>query len=313
MINIEKMKDMVPKYMDLINSREELIKVLKDYEIAFANNLNYSIKIYKELKDVELKLQFKSNNDILKRYFYLNNSIKSISHDINELLKNSEEVKAFDIKVKPYVAIKHIRDDGYDVTNLETQETINLDEFDYNFKVLLIEMLKKNRSFIGYITRDDLPLLMTMLEANRYHRLDKYHKMGIEIAKAHMNDDSIKQTAIVDKVTNEMKMIDNKIPFIYDSNKIDHLWNELDESEKYLSDDECCIKYYEYIILFDNDIEEKYAEVESEYDKKMFIEAYFRLSKKIRNPLEKGDYVRCTTASPIINEEVLKRKYAKIK
>ena len=321
MINLELLDKYAKEYKTKMEQLKELKK--KRFSLIHSNEVEFYVlkKRYNELTNLDDRDKFIIDNKLLREYEHCKWEILDLENDINKIL-NGTYFKGRLLKVSydAYFALKKDKSDDYKILCMNTRETIDLEGMEDYKKEYLIKMLKTQKSFVGYLTRDDLPLLMNIYEENdipyNFEKLvsmkydtdiisedaEDVSKLKNGIIKAHMTDKRELKTTIVDPITKETEEVENELPFIYDSKTLEVLWYRLDEEQQTLSEDEYMIKYYTYLILFANNIEDIYNEASDEY-KTYVIEAYQRLvyRGKIR------------TASPLINEEVLKREYAKIK
>ena len=168
--------------------------------------------------------------------------------------------------------------------DISEQELLDINEFDQEFTNFILNGL--NDKHIFEVNEDELPLLMAINE-------------DID------NNDETRKNIIYSEFMSAKKLdlgVDEKLFFIHDSNTQIKIWEELDERK--LTGDKYWIEYYKILIQFGNNIEDLYKE--APIDKKQYvIDAYYYFSTQ-ENP---DKHFR--TSSPLINVEVLKRKYMK--
>lgn len=326
MINLEYLDKLTNDYKTRIIFYNKLIKDKADYEIKYEKEFSKLRKEYNKINDDWDKYSFVVNNKILNDYDTLNNQINAERKVIDKILNGiniDDDEKIVDVYNESYVALNHLNDDGFDVVNLNVGEVINTDSFDSYKKEFLIKLLRKQNAFVGFLSHNDLPLMMNVFEDENEKLIEQDMNdecnlsvedlsldMGLQVFRAHMFDNKKTKTTLVDDVSNYRKEINNELPFIYDSKKVEDLWYKLDEYEKDHSEDDYWIEYYKLLILFDNKIETIYNEAPMEH-KNYVIDAYYRFSQGTNILLDKPQekFYQFRTASPIINEEVLKRKH----
>ena len=242
-------------------------------------------------------------------------------YGINEEKENDEQIR---VSKSLYVLLKRTNEDSYDLVNLREYEIIDLDKLTDVEIDFLIRLLEYQDALVGTATRDDLPLLMNIIEDENFSEkvgsLSVLHKCidakrEFERAKlfdenkhTNMNTDVIRKV-ITNPITNEQEEAEYKLPFIYDSLEIEKMWYRFDELRESLSDEDYWNLYYRYIMLFANDIDDAYIDAPEEL-KEIVLDVYCEFEKGDK---DFGKYIQFRTASPLINEEVLKRKHVKSK
>ena len=322
MINLNVLKNLSKEYEKYNNLLEKYKKQKLDFEIKYERELEKLNEAKKKIEDPVEREEFIQKNMILNEYDHYiwqimlkEKMIRRLLYGINQNEYDDEKIYINGI---PYILLKHLKDDSYDIVNLKEQEIINLDTLSDVEKEFLIKLLKYQEVLIGWANIEDLPLLMNIIENANFDEkvgsLRMHYKCAMskmEYQKAKMFDKRDLKTTFINPITNEREEAEYELPFIYDSRLIERMWYHLDELENVLSTDDYWIEYYKYLMLFDNNIESIYNEAPDDH-KKYVIDAYYKYSVGEKNEyLDK--YIKFRTASPLINTEVLKRKYAKIK
>ena len=171
----------------------------------------------------------------------------------------------------------------------------------YNYEIdnvnliTYIEMgLKKINKFISYVNQNEINVV----------------KVIISDIKDTDSNVSLSEKEISNKINNELmraRMFDASYIFYTNDNEIFNLTDEFkkildDYSQDKISKKEYFIRYYYYLILCDQKIDELYLNADNEH-KEYIVDAYLKLSE-----YSKSNKVRIRTTSSLINEAVLKRK-----
>ena len=189
---------------------------------------------------------------------------------------------------------------GFDLYDLVSKELVSMDKYDDDQKKYIIEGLRKSNSFICYATARELPLFETIVNdiKYKYKNIDKdkvptCNDINIDYLKACVFDNP-KQLNNKDKIN---KLMDKNIE---DSHRL--------LTEGIITEEEFYIRYYYYMILKKNDVENLYLR-EDEDMKPYVLEAYYRLSSYSELSDEFPYHER--TCSPLINRGILRTKYKK--
>jgi len=312
MINTQLLDKEYDKYKllkDKYNSyKEELEKIkITDYE-----GLEDVLRIYRDAKKEKKNISEEVLSIFLEKYPIIAR-IDSLENLIITCKSNLDEhflfTKTFD-DFGRFIALKHINDNEFDLINLNTQETLDLSQYDQDKQNYILEDLKKKNSFIGSITRDELPLLMNILE-----------DMDIEIDYSDMDPDDVAAEAYYVEISKcyEMFLEIRKTRaydegnLIYHQNLANMLSNfneelqKLKQNKKNISEEDYWNSFYRLKILSGENIEKMYLEAEESH-KKHIINAYYKLSTPSEYNTKEEKCLQLRTASSIINQEVLKRK-----
>ena len=194
------------------------------------------------------------------------------------------------------------------ILDLKEQEMLDVDKYDKDLADFIVDSLKKMNCMYE-IEQQDLPLLMAIKDDMNYYpdlrHIEKscrseeryYILSGISL---NIHREYVRAKMIEQNVT-EMDGIKGNIPFIYDEDKQEEIWKDFENTE--FGEDEFWIEYYKKLILFGENIEELFKNTPQER-KKYVIDAYHYYSSTY------GDE-HFRIPSPLINEEVLKRRYVK--
>ena len=321
MLNIEKINENYEEYKQKVDGYERLSKKLEQFKID--NDIDYLLDIIDILK---ISIKNDSNKTLKKYGMSLIDKLISSNKTLKEYkmwegIKRNTKDKIYEIRhaivtdeYQRYIALKHDLDDNYDLVELYTQEIVDLSDYDEDKKKYIIELLKNAGSFIGYATRDDLPLLMNILEERdtqfNYDDVGEFDwgeeeylfnesrsfELGLELVRAHMFDDNIDERIYTD-YDGKKDTISNHINITFD---IDDRFNKLPYNKREMSR-ENLEEYYLLLTLKHRNIEELYL-LANEEEKEIILDMYSHYS-------EKDNLFR--TASPIINQEILKRKIMK--
>ena len=155
----------------------------------------------------------------------------------------------------------------------------------------LIRFFKDRDMFVGKIKREDLPVLMVIL--NDYDGLDYTAKdIALDFKKSKMTYNKIE----------EEEGVNNKIYLDYDLDyKLDTI-----SKENYVFEDEYLHAYYKLLILKLRKIEDYYLGLD-DYHKKIFLDEYEKISSIKKHKSMEDSLSHFRTASPIINTEILKK------
>lgn len=257
-------------------------------------------------------LKFRNDNQLLDKYLELKNKRDGFFEKLDSIINYSSAIEHV---VERIVILLH--KDKKILMNLYSREEIDLSNFGKEKIDFVIEMLKNRHSFIGYIIRDDLPLMMNILEdldgtvsyndmdscdiaeENYLNKVSKCYNIYLEFKRAHMFDNNEEKNGkIVNKIT---------IPFDINEDIAELIKN------KYTMDKETYLeKYYTLLILRDRNIEEMFLNIPEDH-KKYLINAYYKLSTYKEHKTLEENRMHLRTASPVINCEVLKLLYKKKK
>ena len=261
------------------------VKVIEKIYVNYKKNLE-EFKKYKKLVDTK-EGDISKNSDLMMYYLGEMNRLQ------NSYFDRYCQFVIMTINNKEYLI---------DLKELHKFDISNLDE---DLKKFIIDMLDKQDIYIGKIDYSDLPLIMAIKEEKE--ELPDFKGLSFEEREIRKY---LYQKAITNYIKNELLRTklcdshDDKMPFVLNSDKQIKIWNEFDSKKQSLSEKEKILEYYKILLLFGNDIEEVYKEAPKD-EKQEVIDAYYYFSTQTS---EKEHF---RTTSPIINEELLKRKYMK--
>ena len=321
MLNLEKINENYERYKQTVDGYKRLGKKLE--QLKKDNDMDNLLDRLGKLRD---SIKANPQEKVQRHYFSLIDELLSSNKELKEYTMwesvwNNTKDKIYDLRTaivtdeyQRYIALKHDLDDNYDLVELYTQEIVDLSDFDEDKKEYIIELLKNAGSFIGYATRDDLPLLMNILEEYdipfNYDDVDEFNwdeeeylfnesrsfELGLELVRAHMFDENIDER-IYTNYDGRKETISNHINITFD---IDEEFRNLPYHKKDMTK-ELLEKYYLLLTLKHRNIEELYL-LANEEEKEVILDMYSHYS-------EKDNLFR--TSSPIINQEMLKRKMLK--
>lgn len=140
---------------------EKLTDILNIYNIIKKMKGNSS----KKDTPVDAILEIvREQNPLLKKWYELDCLVKKYQNELREYSHNTYAI----MERSKCICLKHKEDDGYDLIDLDTQERLDLSQYDNSKQQYIINDLKNHHSFIGYVTQDELPILMQV-----YKELDK--------------------------------------------------------------------------------------------------------------------------------------------
>ena len=249
---------------------------------------------------------FEKEHPLLRQYDQIDQEKRNLSR---EFLKSAEPYALVE-RGSNFIALRHDGDFDYDLIDLYTQERIELQNLEEGMAEYLIHLLSQNSSFLGYATREDLPLLMNLLETydknifmkiwiplvlfyalSQSYQEQRCLKIRSELTKAHM----------FDRFEEERNGIKN---IVYVPFNIQKEMDKLKEKKEEMAEKDYYDQYFYLKILKERNIENLFCGV-SESKKENVVNAYLKLSS---DPTART-YAR--TASPLLNQEVLKRKVLK--
>lgn len=293
----EKNKGELDRLLDIYNE----IKTKIEY-----NYINYRFKIRKILSMLKL------DNKLLADYL----NLKYLLHHYEELLEECiSNTNITDDENQRFVILLH--KDKKILMDLYSREEIDVSSFGKEKIEFLIEILKNRHSFIGYITRDDLPLLMNILEdidekvsysdmdhcdieEEKYlNETSKCHDIYLEFKRAHMFDNN----------EQENNDIVNRIEIPFDLNEE---MSKLFKNKYTMEREDFLEKFYTLLILRNRNVENIFFNI-PEANRKYLINAYYKLSTYKEHKTLEENRMHLRTASPVINCEVLKLLYKKKK
>lgn len=326
MINLNLIEERFFNYKELKENATKFEEGLDSYSKEHKKELDYLIPIYKTLQKnpsqeyfkefgISLSDEFLIKNPVLEKYERLRNILNNYKNEMYETMNDCGMIES----CQRFIALKHDNDDDYSLLELYTQETIDLSGYSQEKVDFIVNMLKSASSFICFAKREDLPLLMNILEEcdeeltyremepediqeeEYYTEMFKCPNMELEFIRAHMKD------------ANEAERKESKSRIIrlnYPSEeKLSEAFDRLNILKEII-DSESYKEQYFYLMMLKEDIETLYNSANKE-DKKLIIDTYIKLSQGMP-VLNLGyldlDHLEYRTASPKINIEVLKRK-----
>lgn len=317
MLDLNRIEKAYHYYKEVGEKLRKKGKVLEKFQETHQKELDYLLTVRDLLKEREGKnsydkahkmsaLQvFEKEHPLLRQYDQIDQEKRNLSR---EFLKSAEPYALVE-RGSNFIALRHDGDFDYDLIDLYTQERIELQNLEEGMAEYLIHLLSQNSSFLGYATREDLPLLMNLLETydkNNFYEdmdsigtvLDKFYyqeqrclKIRSELTKAHM----------FDRFEEERNGIKN---IVYVPFNIQKEMDKLKEKKEEMAEKDYYDQYFYLKILKERNIENLFCGV-SESKKENVVNAYLKLSS---DPTART-YAR--TASSLLNQEVLKRKVLK--
>ena len=326
MINLDTLSRLAKRYERHNCELNELKKQIEDFKEENKEQLEILLEEKSKLEDLDERATFTLKNQLLNEYedYLWQNREKEklilrMLYGVNEEEENDEHIR---VNGMPYILLKHLEDESYDIVNLREYEIIKLDELTEIERVFLVRLLKYQDALIGTATRDDIPLLMNIIEDVNFEEkvgslrmIKKCADSKRQFERAKLFDEykhtsgNVVKAVITNPITNDQEEVEYKLPFIYDSLEIEKMWYRFDEIKATLSEDDYWTLYYKYVMLFANDIESAYEDAPEEL-KEIVLDVYCKFEEEDK---EFGRYIQFRTASPLINEEVLKRKHVKSK
>ena len=339
-LDIEMAKEKFNDWLILSTEQFEKEKQLKNLQAAY-DDLDYCIDLYNVLVKSEGK-----NSEIVKKFLEKNANIDEVIELVNEI--KSVENKIKEILYMPickeysqFILLNDPNDEKRKLlVDIKTLDKIDVTGEQPLFLGFVIKSLKTQGCYIDIENKvkehnkNCLPALMAIkedLELNKNYKNDdsksyipddEYlywgdeglaHEIGIEYAKAMLVDSYYdkKMDNLRNGIMSSMDMdISIKLPFVFDNDVILKSWKELDSKQKTISHEEYLLEYYKLVLLFGNSVEQTYLEAKDD-EKQYVIDAYYYYSSEVLNvPAINNDVKKLhfRTTSPIINQEVLKRK-----
>ncbi len=161
--NYKKIRDLYIKY------KIEFSRFNKQNSEKLTDLLNFNKKMKRNSskKDTSVDAILEiviEQNPLLKKWYELDCIVKKYQNQLREYSHNTYTF----MECSSFICLKHKEDDGYDLLDLSTQEGLDLSQYDNDKQQYIINDLKNHHSFIGYVTQDELPILMQV-----YKELDK--------------------------------------------------------------------------------------------------------------------------------------------
>lgn len=316
--NIDKIRIRYEQY----KKYNEEIELIDEYIDEFLSHNEYLVHILNKLKKESREKHIAyEDNTYIQKFLEEHQEVKyycEALYDRDNYLELAKE--QYDFLHNDYAEYALLIDkEKKFFLDLDEKEMIDVSNFEKDFLDFILKGIRTN-SYLLEITPNDLPLLMAIKEEIDYSAEDdlKFDENDLEFDE----DDAIImeekfydamiikhqfyleffRTKMVEERITEKDNIRTTLPFIYDSNIQIKMWNDLDARKVMLTEDEYWIEYYKLLMIFDNDIEKLYEEAPA--DKKgCVIDAYCYYSEVA----DHHEHFR--TSSPLINIEVLKRKY----
>lgn len=326
MLNLDQIERRFAKYQEIKSNIDEAEEMFNSHKKKHQKELNYLNPIYKSLKKessddyyeeygITLADKFLVENPILAKHEKLRNVLHSFKNMALDTMNECGIVEPF----QRFIVLKHDTDDDYSLLELYTQETIDLSGYSKEKVKFIVNMLKSASSFICFAKREDLPLLMNILEEcdeeltysemdpediqeeEYYTEMSKCPNMELEFIRAHMKDANK-----AERKESKSRTIRLNYP---DEEKLSEAFDRL-TALKEIIDTESYKEQYFYLMMLKENIESLYNSANKE-DQEIIIDTYIKLSQGLP-VLNLGnldlDHQEYRTASPKINIEVLKRK-----
>ena len=126
------------------------------------------------------------------------------------------------------------------------------------------------------------------------------YNMFVEFERAKMFDERAIEKVICDPIGKGYKLLKNKLPFVYDTAKMEEMWYKLDEKKQELSKKKYWIEYYKTLIISGKDSEMIFDQAKSNDHIKYLSAAYKYFSEP------NSEEIHFRTANSVINEGILK-------
>ena len=297
MLDINVLNSEYKKY-NLYKTRFHMLK--KEKWNFYKENQKEIDKLYREYQDISDQQEsrdFQFKHKVLRTHLILEYLVQRYKFAYREVMNLGN---AFP-KNECILAVKDDQTSEFYLLDLNTGEKLDLLGFDKDKVYFIIEGLTRVKSFIGYANNGQLPLVEVIKQDIGY-KYGNGQKKVLENMAAEIGLDLLKAT-VFDAPRKDKKTSKQEEKYL-----IKQKQNRQKFDNGKISIEEYFITNYYYAMLISHDVEGIYNAAPD--DKKIFVlEAYFRLSSYTEITDEHPYHER--TCSPLINKEVLKRKYKK--